>query len=184
MKRRGSTRSGVYIRRVLCSLKVCKMMHKFFCPSHQIVHNSLPKDFEISIFKKPKTYCSVCVSPLRDWVGNRCLSLLLSSSCLYSYKIIYILTGWSVLRLKFIANRGWAYRWSRQFCSFAQAWFSVTYMQVWTFEFCEKHLPYFIIKIGLCTECIFCIDSLAKESLPKLNEHAYGGQITNVGKLN
>lgn len=57
-------------------------------------------------------------------------------------------------------------------------------MQVWTFEFCEKHLPYFIIKIGLCTEYIFCIDSLAKESLPKLNEHAYGGQITNVGKLN
>lgn len=57
-------------------------------------------------------------------------------------------------------------------------------MQVWTFEFCQKHLPYFIIKIGLCTECIFCIDSLAKESLPKLNEHAYGGQITNVGKLN
>lgn len=105
MKRRGSTRSGVYIRRVLCSLKVCKMMHKFFCPSHQIVHNSLPKDFEISIFKKPKTYCSVCVSPLRDWVGNRCLSLLLSSSCLYSYKIIYILTGWSVLRLKFIASQ-------------------------------------------------------------------------------
>lgn len=95
MKRRGSTRSGVYIRRVLCSLKVCKMMHKFFCPSHQIVHNSLPKDFDISIFKKPETYCSVCVSPLRDWVGNRCLSLLLSSSCLYSYKIIYILTGWS-----------------------------------------------------------------------------------------
>ena len=42
------------------------MMHKFFFPFHQIVHNSLPKDFDISIFKKLETYCSVSVSPLRD----------------------------------------------------------------------------------------------------------------------
>lgn len=160
-------------------------MHKFFCPSHQIVHNSLPKDFEISIFKKPETYCSVCVSPLRDWVGNRCLSLLLSSSCLYSYKIIYILTGWSVLRLKFIASQP---RMGLQMIKtvlllcigliLCDVYAGMNFWILW------KAFAIFHHKIGLCTECIFCINSLAKESLPKLNEHAYGDQITNVGKLN